>query len=94
VERQFQGTVFDVANAKRFVRVTATWWGVEAGHVEQIVEELARRVVCSEQPRFRLSLALEGIEMRFHVEQIAADAPAFEGSARVDRRRQRVTRHR
>lgn len=84
VERQFQGSVFDVADARRFARVTATWWGVDAAPVEQVVDELARRSVCSQQPRFRVLLSFDGVDVRVRVEQIASCAPVLEGPARIE----------
>ena len=63
-ERHFQGSVFDVAGARRFARVTASWWGVEPGPVEQVVDELSRRAVCSERRGFRVSLTLDGNDVK------------------------------
>jgi hypothetical protein len=83
VERRFRGSVFDVADARRFARVTAGWWGVEAEPVEHVVEELARRAVCSERPGFRVSLTLDGSDVRVCVEEDASDAAAPGGAARI-----------
>lgn len=82
-ERQFEGSVFDVADARRFARVTAEWWGVETAAVEEVVEELARSAVCREQPAFRLYLSLEGSDVKVQTDEMAADAPVREGPARL-----------
>ncbi|HVC13622.1 MAG TPA: hypothetical protein VND62_02045 [Acidimicrobiales bacterium] len=59
VERHFDGSVFDVADARRFAGDTARWWGVDAGSLEDVIGELSRRAVCSERPGFRVSLTLD-----------------------------------
>jgi hypothetical protein len=82
-DRQYRGSFFDVADARRFARVTASWWGVDAEPVEHIVDELARRAVCSEQPGFRVSLSLDGTDVGVRVEAMAPDAPMPEGPART-----------
>lgn len=78
VERHFQGSVFDVADARRFARVTASWWDVEPGPVEQVVDELSRRAVCSEQPGFRVSLTLDGRDVRVRVAECEPGDPAHD----------------
>lgn len=85
VERRFRGSVFDVADARRFARVTAGWWGVDAEPIENVVDELARRAVCSEQPGFRIALTLDGSDVRVCFEGIAVASapPAQEGGAAI-----------
>ena len=68
VERQFEGIVFDVGEARRFARVTALWWGVDPRPVECLVEELARRAVCAVEPAFTVALRLVGEDVRVCVE--------------------------
>lgn len=84
VERQYQGSVFDVANARRFARCTASWWGVDAQRVDQMVDRLARRAVCNEQPGFRVSLSLDGDDVRVRVEGVGGDVPPLKGRASVE----------
>jgi hypothetical protein len=78
VERRFQGSVFDVADARRFARLTANWWGVDVQPVDQAVDRLARRAVCSERPGFRLLLSLDGADVEVLVEGIGAESPPRE----------------
>lgn len=89
VERQFQGSVFDIADALRFARVTASWWGIEPGPIERVVDELSRRAVCSEPPGFRVSLTLDGTDVRVQVVAMEPGAPVVEGPARIPSARPR-----
>lgn len=75
VERRYQGSVFDVAHARRFARRTASWWGVDAQQVDQVVDTLARRAVCREQPGFRVLLLLDGADVEVRVEAVEAGGP-------------------
>lgn len=64
--------MFDVADARRFARRTASWWGVDAKQVDQVVDKLARRAVCREKPGFRVLLSLDGTDVKVRVEGIGA----------------------
>jgi hypothetical protein len=83
VERRFEGSVFDVADARRFARRTANWWGVDARSVDRVVDKLARRAMCSEQPGFRVLLSLDGAAMEVRVERVGADTSPVEATARI-----------
>ncbi len=83
VERRFQGSVFDVADARRFARMTASWWGIEPGPVEQVVDELSRRAVCSERPGFCVSLTLDGGDVRVRVVEVEPGAPVPEDPSQI-----------
>ncbi len=83
VERRYQGSVFDVADARRFARRTANWWGVDVRPVDKVVDKLARRAMCSERPGFRVLLSLDGAVMVVRVEGVAADTSPLEATARI-----------
>lgn len=68
VERRFEGSVFDIAVARRFARVTALWWGVRPEPLEHRVDELARRAVCEANPAFTVALAVEGANVEVRVD--------------------------
>ncbi len=67
-DRRFEGSVFDLADACRFARVTARWWGVEPAPVEARVENLARLAICRSRPAFRVHLSLDGSDLLVRVD--------------------------
>jgi hypothetical protein len=79
VERQFKGSVFDVADARRFARMTASWWGVDPEPVENVVDELSRRAVCSRHPGFGVFLTLDGDDVRVRLEEREAEPRGQDG---------------
>lgn len=72
VERRFRGSVFDVADARRFARRIADWWGVAAAPVECVVDELARRAMCRNEPGFVVALTLDAGAVRIQVTSVVA----------------------
>lgn len=67
--------MFDVADARWFARRTANWWGMDAQPVDKVVDKLARRAVCSEEPGFRVLLSLDGTGIEVRVEGVGGGAP-------------------
>lgn len=83
VERQFQGSVLDVADARRFSRLTASWWGIEPDPIEHVVDELSRHAVCSQRPAFKVLLTLDRTDVKVQVIATEPEAPVVEGPARI-----------